>query len=151
MTGSLGHQRHGQIATSDHFGGSDPKPCISVTSTRLAQRQRFCPIWYRAIYQLEIVPSTGDVGQTGTELRAQTASHPTASLLAVTMVAMFWFGAPANPLVLSHPILRNLRGSHVHAPLTLGCGSKSNSRGYAGFGPCFHLPGFHFGTSFWSH
>ena len=21
----------------------------------------------------------------------------------------------------------------------------------AGFGPCFHLPGFHFGTGFWSH
>ena len=27
-----------------------------------------------------------------------------------------------------------------------GFGSKSNRRGYAGFGPCFHLPGFHFGT-----
>ena len=27
----------------------------------------------------------------------------------------------------------------------LGCGSKLNRRGYAGFGPCFHLPGFHFG------
>ena len=32
-----------------------------------------------------------------------------------------------------------------------GCGSKLNSRGYAGVGPCFHLPGFHFGTGFWSH
>ena len=27
-----------------------------------------------------------------------------------------------------------------------GCGSKLARRGYAGFGPCFHLPGFHFGT-----
>ena len=27
-----------------------------------------------------------------------------------------------------------------------GCGSKLNRRGYAGFGPRFHLPGFHFGT-----
>ena len=26
-----------------------------------------------------------------------------------------------------------------------GCGSKINRRGYAGFGPRFHLPGFHFG------
>ena len=34
----------------------------------------------------------------------------------------------------------------------LGCGSKLNDRrGYAGFGPCFHLPGFHFGTGFLSH
>ena len=32
-----------------------------------------------------------------------------------------------------------------------GCGSKLNRRGYAGFGPCFHLPGFHFGTGFLSH
>ena len=29
-----------------------------------------------------------------------------------------------------------------------GRGSKLNRRGYAGFGPCFHLPGFHFGTGF---
>ena len=29
-----------------------------------------------------------------------------------------------------------------------GCGSKLTRRGYAGFGPCFHLPGFHFGTGF---
>ena len=27
-------------------------------------------------------------------------------------------------------------------------GSKLNRRGYAGFGPCFHLPGFHFGYRF---
>ena len=26
-----------------------------------------------------------------------------------------------------------------------GCGSKLNRRGYADSGPCFHLPGFHFG------
>ena len=32
-----------------------------------------------------------------------------------------------------------------------GCGSKFNRRGYADFGPCFHLPGFHFGTGFLSH
>ena len=31
-----------------------------------------------------------------------------------------------------------------------GCGSKLNRRGYAGFGPCFHFPGFHFGTVFFS-
>ena len=35
--------------------------------------------------------------------------------------------------------------------LGTGCGSKLNRRGYAGFGPCFHLPGFHFGTGFLSH
>ena len=34
---------------------------------------------------------------------------------------------------------------------TCGCGSKLNSGDYAGFGPCFHLPGFHFGTGFLSH
>ena len=28
---------------------------------------------------------------------------------------------------------------------------KINNRGFAGFGPCFHLPGFHFGTGFLSH
>ena len=32
-----------------------------------------------------------------------------------------------------------------------GCGVKSNRRGYAGFGPRFHLPGFQFGTGFLSH
>ena len=32
-----------------------------------------------------------------------------------------------------------------------GCGSKLNWRGYAGFGPCFHLPRFHFGTVVLSH
>ena len=30
------------------------------------------------------------------------------------------------------------------------CGSKFR-RGYAGFGPCFHLPGFHLGYIFLSH
>ena len=34
---------------------------------------------------------------------------------------------------------------------SFGCGSKLNRRGYADFGPCFHFPGFHFGTGFWSH
>ena len=28
---------------------------------------------------------------------------------------------------------------------------KIKQRGYAGVGPCFHLPGFHFGTGFLSH
>ena len=28
---------------------------------------------------------------------------------------------------------------------------QQGPRGYAGFGPCFHLPGFHFGTGFLSH
>ena len=33
-----------------------------------------------------------------------------------------------------------------------GCGSKLNRRGYAGFGPCFHLPGQPIlGTGFLSH
>ena len=32
-----------------------------------------------------------------------------------------------------------------------GCGSKLKSLGYAGFGPCFHLPGFRFGTGLLSH
>ena len=31
------------------------------------------------------------------------------------------------------------------------CGSKLIRRGYAGFGPRFHLPGFHFGTGVLSH
>ena len=34
---------------------------------------------------------------------------------------------------------------------TSGCGSKLNRRGYAGFGACFHFPGFHFGTGLLSH
>ena len=34
--------------------------------------------------------------------------------------------------------------------VSFGCGSKLKTRGYAGFGPCFHLPGFHFGTGFLS-
>ena len=29
-----------------------------------------------------------------------------------------------------------------------GCGSKLHRRGYAGVGPCFHLPGFHSGYRF---
>ena len=35
-------------------------------------------------------------------------------------------------------------------PWENGCGSKLNRRGKAGFGPCFHLPGFHFGADFLS-
>ena len=31
----------------------------------------------------------------------------------------------------------------------LGRGSKFSRRGYAGFGPCFHLPEFHIGIGFW--
>ena len=30
-------------------------------------------------------------------------------------------------------------------------GSKLNHQGTAGFGPCFHLPGFHFGYIFLTH
>ena len=32
-----------------------------------------------------------------------------------------------------------------------GCGSKLKKRGYAGFGPCYYLPRFNFGTGFLSH
>ena len=32
-----------------------------------------------------------------------------------------------------------------------GYGSKLNHQGPAGFGPCFHLPGFHFGYIFLTH
>ena len=32
-----------------------------------------------------------------------------------------------------------------------GMHSKSNRRGYACVGPCFHLPGIHFSTGCWSH
>ena len=38
------------------------------------------------------------------------------------------------------------RGCALRWKLRNGCGSKLNSRAYAGFGPCFHLPGFHFVT-----
>ena len=49
-----------------------------------------------------------------------------------------------------HPVWR-LEGHGRSLPQLFGCGSKLNRRGYAGFGPCFHLPGFHFGTGFLSH
>ena len=39
----------------------------------------------------------------------------------------------------------------VQGKMSNGCGSKFNRRGYAGFGPCVHLPGFHFGTGSLSH
>ena len=32
-----------------------------------------------------------------------------------------------------------------------GCGSKLNHWGTAGYSPCFHLPGFHFGYLFLTH
>ena len=32
-----------------------------------------------------------------------------------------------------------------------GCGSKLDHQGTAGFSPCFHLPGFHFGCLFLTH
>ena len=39
--------------------------------------------------------------------------------------------------------------SYIHIyKYTYECGSKLNTGGYAGFGPCFHLPGFQFGTVF---
>ena len=40
------------------------------------------------------------------------------------------------------------KGMNLLERKKLGCGSKLNRRGYAGFGPCFDLPEFHFGTSF---
>ena len=43
-------------------------------------------------------------------------------------------------------LMQGNRGIRVY-----GCGSKLNRTGYAGFGLCFHLPGFHFGTGFLSH
>ena len=39
---------------------------------------------------------------------------------------------------------------YIYGP-SYGCGSKLNRRGYAGVGPCFHLPGFHFGAGCFSH
>ena len=33
----------------------------------------------------------------------------------------------------------------------IGSGSKLNHQGTAGFSPCFHLPGCHFGHLFWTH
>ena len=43
------------------------------------------------------------------------------------------------------PVLVAVGDTVIH-----GCGSKLNRRGYAGIGPCFHLPGFRFGTGFLS-
>ena len=40
------------------------------------------------------------------------------------------------------------RQPHATHPHTGGRGSKLNRGGYAGFGPCFHLPGFHLGYRF---
>ena len=40
---------------------------------------------------------------------------------------------------------------HTFQTWRCGCGSKLNRRGYAVFGPFFHLTGFHFGTSFLTH
>ena len=45
----------------------------------------------------------------------------------------------------------SLRGELNVGSVPNGCGAKLNRRGYAGFGPCFHLPGIHFGTGFLSH
>ena len=41
--------------------------------------------------------------------------------------------------------LLGLRWKHM------GCGSKLNHQGTAGFSPCFLLPGFHFGYHFLTH
>ena len=41
-------------------------------------------------------------------------------------------------------------GTSLHK-LTGGYGSKLNHQGTAGFSPCFHLPGFHFGYIFLTH
>ena len=43
------------------------------------------------------------------------------------------------------------RNTEPYFIVTYGCGSKLNSGGYAGVGPGFHLPGFHFGTGFLGH
>ena len=51
----------------------------------------------------------------------------------------FWGGGEAN------------RGCWCCSKKTCRCGSKLSRRGYAGFGPCFHFPGFHLGTGFLSH
>ena len=44
--------------------------------------------------------------------------------------------------------LRGKTWGALHSNCSFGCGSKLNRRGYAGFGPCFHLPRFHFGSGF---
>ena len=41
------------------------------------------------------------------------------------------------------PSPESLKGPLASEVWPIGCGSKLNRRGYAGFGPCFHLPGFH--------
>ena len=48
------------------------------------------------------------------------------------------------------------RGSPRYAPASFlvdsnGCGSKLNHQGTTGFGPCCHLPGFHFGYLVLTH
>ena len=43
-----------------------------------------------------------------------------------------------SPAALSLQTIRFMGWSVMHLN---GCGSKLNRRGYAGFGPCFHLPG----------
>ena len=40
---------------------------------------------------------------------------------------------------------------HPTRPAGHGHGSKLNHQGTAGFSPCFHLPGFRFGFTFWTH
>ena len=57
---------------------------------------------------------------------------------------------PKHGSAKSHFFQEESRISGVYA-LPCWCGSILNRRGYAGFGPCFHLPGFHFGTGFLSH
>ena len=61
---------------------------------------------------------------------------PTVRIGSLDMGTSSWGGAGRGSLVLG---------------IAYGCGSKLTRRGYAGFGPCFHLPGFHCGTGFLSH
>ena len=49
-----------------------------------------------------------------------------------------WFAAP-------------LRRCRRFVGRAYGYGSKLHHQGTAGFGPCFHLPGFHFGNLFLTH
>ena len=62
--------------------------------------------------------------------------------------ASFTSGVDQEPRGTPVPSTCSMRGSFVSAVVvhtlcfpTHGCGSKLTRRGYAGFGPCVHLPG----------
>ena len=74
--------------------------------------------------------------------------------------SFFWGGAGAAVATLfgtgegiggKTTLVPQKKGNTQDVKLPHGCGSKLNRRGYAGFGLCFHLPGFHFGAGFLSH